>query len=155
MPKRVSFRRDAAGKEGLVMLGALRAVAAIISISMAASVGGGAAAQQRLDRDQLVGRWQGYEAFGGYRVQSEVLFFPDGTYQRWSALGSLMAMHRGAWEVMQNWVHFSPTDYEPKIYQGRPMAPPPSETWIVDAFDGTNIHATVGGMSEVSFRRVP
>ncbi|MCU4653383.1 hypothetical protein N8I71_11100 [Roseibacterium sp. SDUM158016] len=133
----------------------LDAIRAVLLAACVALVAGPAVGQQMLDAGRLAGRWQGYETvMGGATIGSEVIFFPNGTYQRLSVLGDLMAMQWGNWEVAQNWLHFYPTDYEPKTYLGRAMAPPPSETWIVDYFDGMRIHATIAGSSEVNFQRV-
>ena len=52
-----------------------------------------------------------------------------------------MTFQSGIYQVQGNWIHFEPTDYEPKVYLGIAQAMPPSETWVVDMFTGSYIHA--------------
>jgi hypothetical protein len=137
---------------GTAARGALRSLVLVATVALGGMAG--PAIGQGLDPAALVGTWRGYELTGGYQIGSEVIFFPNGGYQRISALGQLMTLQTGNWSVVQTWIHFSPTDWEPKEYEGRRLSPPPSETWQVDHFDGMSIHATIGGMSEVSFQRV-
>lgn len=119
---------------------------------IAVAAGGGAAAQALSEAD-LVGVWRGQERTQGMTIAGEVIFFPDGTYQRTAVLGQLMTAQSGIYRTAENWVHFQPQDYEPKVYLGIPQYPPPSETWVVDGFDGRHIHATVG-ITEISYDRV-
>lgn len=47
----------------------------------------------------------------------EVIFFPNGTYSRAHVAGSLMTRDVGTYAVVQNWIRFQLTNYEPKYYR--------------------------------------
>jgi hypothetical protein len=126
----------------------MRIAAALAAIAFA----GAAAAQPAIDADDLVGVWRGAEATAGVVIDSEVIFFADGRYQRMNMLGQLMNYVAGDYRLTGNLVHFEPKDYEPKVYLGVPQYPPPSDTWVIDAFDGRHLHGTVG-QSEILFER--
>jgi hypothetical protein len=107
-----------------------------------------------LSAQNLVGVWRGQEvsAIGTWAV--EVIFFPNGTYTRAAVVGSLMTRDVGTYQIVQNWVHFRLSDYEPKVYMNRPMSRPMSDTWVVTRFDGRFLQATVGGSSVVRVQRI-
>lgn len=119
---------------------------------VSACLAGAAAAQPAVTEADLIGVWRGVEIAGGLVIAGEVIFFPDGHYQRVNVLGQLMNYVEGNYEAAGNWLHFVPTDYEPKEYLGVPQYPPPTETWVIDGFDGRHLHATVG-QSEIVFER--
>lgn len=138
---------------GTQIMSTLRSAVVAATAAMGLGLAGGASAQQALDPAQIVGVWQGHEVAGGYSIGTEAIFFPNGTYRKTSVIGALMAYQSGNWAVAQNWLHLYPLDYGPRTYQGKAMHPPPSETWIVGYFDGTNLHATIGATSEISLQR--
>lgn len=84
----------------------------------------------------------------------EVIFFPNGTYSRAHVAGSPMTRDVGTYTIVQNWIRFQLTNYEPKYYMNRPMTRPMSDTWVVSRFDGRILQATVGGNSVVTVQRV-
>lgn len=130
----------------------MRHGAMVAALVVAGAMAGAAMAQQALRAADLVGVWRGYDRTGEMVIASEVIFFADGHYQRVNVLGQLMNYVTGDYRLAGNWVHFQPTDYEPKVYLGIPQYAPPSETWVVDGFDGHRLHAT-SGSSELAFER--
>ena len=113
----------------------------------------GVVAQAALSPAALVGKWQGVERTGPIAIAGQVLFFQNGTYQRYHVAGALQAIDTGSFQVAQNWIHFYVTDYQPKSYGGKPMAPPPSDTWVVNGFNGNALNATIGGATQVQYQR--
>ena len=113
----------------------------------------GVVAQAALSPAALVGKWQGVERTGPIAISGQVLFFQNGTYQRYHVAGALQAIDTGSFQVAQNWIHFYVTDYQPKSYGGKRMAPPPSDTWVVNAFNGNALNATIGGVTQVQYQR--
>ena len=113
-----------------------------------------AQAQTPLAPQTLSGVWRGQEQspIGTWAV--EVIFFPNGTYSRAAQGGNLMTRDVGTYTIVQNWIHFQLTNYEPKYYMNRPMTRPMSDTWVVSRFDGRILQATVGGSSVVTVQRV-
>lgn len=84
----------------------------------------------------------------------EVIFSSNGTYSRAHVAGSLMTRDVGTYTIVQNWIRFQLTNYEPKYYMNRPMTRPMSDTWVVSRFDGRILQAMVGGNSVVTVQRV-
>jgi hypothetical protein len=113
-----------------------------------------AQAQTPLAPQTLSGVWRGQEQSPIGPMAVEVIFFPNGTYSRAHVAGSLMTRDVGTYEIVQNWIHFRLTNYEPKYYMNRPMTRPMSDTWVVNRFDGRILQATVGGNSVVTVQRV-
>jgi hypothetical protein len=109
---------------------------------------------QALSPQNIAGVWRGQEmsSIGTWSV--EVIFFPNGTYTRVAVAGSLMTRDVGTYQIVQNWIHFRLSDYEPKVYMNRPMSRPMSDTWVVNRFDGRFLQATVGGGSVIRVQRV-
>lgn len=102
----------------------------------------------------LAGVWRGQEVSPLGPMSVEVIFFPNGTYNRAHTWGSLMTTDNGAYQIVQNWIHFTLNDYQPKVYKGQTMTRPMSDTWVVGRFDGRFMQATVGGNSTVTVQRV-
>lgn len=102
----------------------------------------------------LTGVWRGQEASPIGTMSVEVIFFANGTYSRSHVAGALMTRDVGSYSIVQNWIHFRLHDYEPKVYLGRVMSRPMTDTWVVNRFDGRNLQATVGGNSVVQVQRV-
>lgn len=132
---------------------ALRAVimAAIGAVLPAATP---TTAHAQLAPRALVGVWRGQERSPIGIMSVEVIFFGNGTYSRAHVAGALMTRDVGSYSVVQNWIHFQLRDYEPRYYQGRPMTRPMSDTWVITAFDGRTLQATVGGTSQIFVQRV-
>lgn len=110
--------------------------------------------QTAITPENLTGVWRGYVNAGGYEIGGEMIFQPNGTFRRMNWYGSLMAWASGPFTIAENWIHFEVDAYGPEIYQGVPQAAPPSETWMVDRFDGRSIDARVGSNAYVHFDRV-
>ncbi len=68
-------------------------------------------------------------------------------------LGPLRTWQTGPYRIAKNWIHFEVEDYEPKYYQGVFQYPPPSETWMVDFFDGRTIEGRIGQDSHFEYRK--
>ena len=83
-----------------------------------------------------------------------MIFKPNGTFQRTNWWNGLMTWAIGPYTIAENWIHFEIDSYGPDIYQGVPQAAPPSETWMVDRFDGQTIEARIGAEAVVQYRRV-
>ena len=113
----------------------------------------GVVAQAALSPAALVGKWQGVERTGPIAIAGQVLFFQNGTYQRYHVAGALQAIDTGSFQVAQNWIHFYVTDYQPKSYEGKRLAPPPSDTWVVSGFNGNALAATIGGVTQIQYQR--
>jgi hypothetical protein len=113
----------------------------------------GVVAQAALSPAALVGKWQGVERTGPIAIAGQVLFFQNGTYQRYHVAGALQAIDSGSFQVAQNWIHFYVTDYQPKSYGGKRLAPPPSDTWVVNGFNGNPLAATIGGATQIQYQR--
>jgi len=128
---------------------AVRAVLGALSVAATFS-----AAHAQLAPQALVGVWRGQERSPIGLMSVEVIFFANGTYARAHTAGALMTRDVGAYSVVQNWIHFQLRDYEPKYYLGRPMTRPMSDTWVITAFDGRTLQATVGGTSQIFVQRV-
>ena len=124
--------------------------AAVGALSTAAAP----AAHAQIAPQQLVGVWRGQERSPIGVMSVEVIFFGNGTYSRAHVAGALMTRDVGSYTLTQNWIHFQLRDYEPKYYLGRPMTRPMSDTWVITAFDGRTLQATVGGTSQVVVQRV-
>lgn len=112
-----------------------------------------AIAQAALSPAALVGKWQGVERTGPIAIGGQVLFFQDGTYQRYHVAGPLQTLDTGSFQVAQNWIHFYVMNYEPKWYGGKRLAPPPSDTWVVNGFDGGHLNAAIGGVTQLQYQR--
>jgi hypothetical protein len=110
-------------------------------------------AQTALSPAALIGKWQGVERAGPIVIAGEVLFFANGTYQRHHVAGPLQTLDSGSFQVVQNWIHFYVMDYAPKTYGGKRMAPPPSDTWVVNGFNGAALNATIGGATQLQYQR--
>ena len=121
--------------------------------AVAAMIGSEAEAQVAITRRSLTGVWQGGVTTGGYTFVGEVIFKPDGTYQRMHAYGDLRHWTIGPYSIAQNWVHFEVDDYGPKYYLGVYQYPPPTETWVVSAFDGRTIEGTIGDAAWFRYRK--
>ena len=126
----------------------------MIALAAALLIGAtGAGAQQALDPGQLVGVWQGYEQTGDLVILAEVQFFDNFTYQKVVTVAGAYAFQSGEWSLAGNWLHFVPTDYEPKEVAGIRQHPPPSETWVVQHFDERGLIANVG-YTQMNYQRV-
>ena len=116
-----------------------------------AAPGARSALAQSLDPASLTGSWAGQEAYPQGTMQVGVLFFANGTYQRSHRIGPLMTWDKGRFSVVQNWIHFELEEFGPETFNGRPMHPMKSDTWIVTGFDGARLTATIGaGMVTVA-----
>ncbi|EEW25914.1 hypothetical protein [Rhodobacter ferrooxidans] len=124
-----------------------------LAVCTGVAVGVASRAQNTLSEADLVGVWQGAEITGDLVISGEVMFFPDGHYQRSHVLGQLMTMTSGPYRVAENWVHFAVDDYEPKWYAGVAQYPPPSETWVLEQFDGVQLSGSVG-ITRIDYHRV-
>ena len=110
-------------------------------------------AQAELSEAELAGVWRGYVKDAGFRINGELIFRRNGTYQRMHQLGQLMTWASGPYRIAENWIHFEVEDYESKRYLGVDQAPPPSETWMVDYFDGRQIEGRIGNSAQFSYRK--
>ncbi len=102
----------------------------------------------------LIGVWRGQEISPVGRMTIEVIFFRNGTYSRSARLGAFMTRDVGTYSIVRNWIHFRLRDYAPKVYRGRRLARPMSDTWTVQRFNGRHLQATVGGRNQVSVQRI-
>jgi len=100
-----------------------------------------------------MGVWQGIERTGSVSIAGEVIFQPNGTYRRMHRLGNLMTWASGTYSIAENWIHFEVEAYGPVYYLGVYQYPPPSETWMVDAFDGHSIDARIGGATVIHYEK--
>ena len=112
-----------------------------------------ASAQADLSAASLTGVWRGHVEQAGIGIEGELIFRRGGTYQRMHQLGQLMTWASGSYRIAENWIHFEVEDYEPKYYQGVFQHPPPSETWMVDYFDGERIEGQIGNSARFSYRK--
>lgn len=121
-----------------------------------AAVGGLAPAwaQEALTADMLVGVWRGVVSVGGTEIGGEVLFQPNGTFRRTNWWNGLMTWASGPFTIAGNRVHFEVDAYGPEIYLNQPMPRPPSETWMVDFFDGRMIEGRIGDSAAIRFERI-
>jgi hypothetical protein len=115
-----------------------------LAVALSPWTAGPAVAQSGLSPENLVGVWQGVERTGPVAVGGRLVMFANGTYERHHVLGALQTWDRGTYQLAQNWVHFNVQDYQPKEYNRAPMPPPPSETWMVNAFDGRTVEGRIG-----------
>ena len=115
---------------------------------------GARAAIKKLSVASLSGAWRGSETTGPLVIAGEVLFQRNGTYQRMHRLGELVTWASGPYSIAQNWVHFEVEDYGPEYYAGIRQYPPPSETWMVDRFDGRSLDARIGTETAIHYERV-
>lgn len=130
-------------------------VGGLLGIAASAALPGELCAQgTQLLPQTLAGSWRGLEVGPMGRIALSVVFFPNGTYRRTSQLRDLMGFDVGQYSIVQNWIHFTLSDYGPRIYKGRPMTRPMSDTWIVDYFDRNSLRASVGGTSMINIRRM-
>ncbi len=111
------------------------------------------AGAQTLHPGTLNGTWSGQERGPLGTMALGVIFLADGTYRRQHRLGDLLTFDTGTYQVVQHWIHFRLEDYGPRMYRGRPLTRPRSDTWAVSRFDGRLLRATVGGNSQVSIER--
>jgi hypothetical protein len=137
-------------RKALAALGAAAAAPFLALVWPSAEV----SAQVPLSQAALIGTWQGVERTGAISILGQVTFFPNGTYQRHHVLGALQTLDNGNYAVVQNWVHFYVMDYQPKEYNGRRMAPPPTDTWVLSAFDGRTLAGTIGGATVVQYQKM-
>jgi hypothetical protein len=112
------------------------------------------AAQIVISPASLIGIWDGVERTGQITIRGEVIFYPNGTYQRHHVLGALQTWDNGTYQVAQNWVHFNVQDYQPKVYNRVVQAPPPSETWMLNSFNGRVATGMIGAATFVQYRKV-
>jgi hypothetical protein len=125
-----------------------------IAGALAAFFLGKAQAQVPLSRRNLMGVWRGTIEAGGVVIGGEIIFQPNGTYRRSNVLGRLMSWASGPYTIAENWIHFEVEDYGPTYFQGVYQYPPPSETWVVESFDGQTIEARIGNVTRVHFEIV-
>jgi hypothetical protein len=138
-----------------LMLHRRELIAGFLGIVGGASMPGALRAQGlRLLPETLAGAWQGQEVGPLGTISVSVVFFPNGSYRRTNQPGDLMAFDTRQYSIVQNWIHFSLSDYGPRVYKGQPVTRPVSDTWIVDLFDGRHLRAGVGGNSVVNIRRM-
>jgi hypothetical protein len=130
-----------------------RAAASVAAFGLLVLAASAVIAQAALSPGALVGKWQGIERTGPIAIAGQVLFFQNGTYQRYHVAGALQTLDTGSFQVAQNWIHFYVTDYQPKTYGGKRMAPPPSDTWVVNGFNGNALSATIGGATQIQYQR--
>jgi hypothetical protein len=128
-------------------------VLAGLAMPLAGAWPGAAAAQLRITRRTLTGVWRGTVEVAGVSISGEVIFDLDGTYRRMHWLGQLRTWQVGPYSIANNWIHFEVDDYEPKFYQGVYQHPPPSETWMVDFFDGRIIEGRIGEQAQFRYRK--
>lgn len=100
---------------------------------------------QALNPAQLAGAWSGREASVVGAMSLQVVFFPDGRYQRVHRLGGLMTFDNGRYSVVQNWIHFELEQFGPDRYNGKPLTWPRSDTWVVHRFNGRFLEGSIGG----------
>ena len=115
-----------------------------VALLALAAPGARSALAQSLDPGSLTGSWAGQEAYPQATMQISVLFFANGTYQRSHIIGPLMTWDKGRFSVAQNWIHFELEEFGPETFNGRPMHPMKSDTWMVTGFDGATLTATIG-----------
>lgn len=126
----------------------LGGAATLLALAVA---GARSALAQSLDPGSLTGSWAGQEAYPLGTMQVSVLFFANGSYQRSHVIGPLMTWDKGRFSVVQNWIHFELEEFGPETFNGRPMHPMKSDTWMVTGFDGARLTATIGaGMVTVT-----
>lgn len=110
--------------------------------------------QLALTRRNLAGVWRGIEKTAGIVISGEVIFQPNGTYRRMHQFKQLMTWASGPYTIAENWIHFEVDAYGPVYYLGAYQYPPPSETWMVDQFDGQSISGWIGSASQIYYERV-
>lgn len=111
------------------------------------------AVARQLATADMLGVWRGTEESSTVLIAGEVVFYPNGTCARSFVAGDIAVFQSGTFEVQGLMIHFTPIDWEPKVYLGVPQARPPAETWFVDDDDGADIHARVGNTS-MNYRRM-
>jgi hypothetical protein len=144
----LSVRYDDRGRRTVSRRRLSGALGALLLALMAAAP----AEAQALRSAQLVGAWSGRESSLVGAMALQVVFFPDGRYQRVHRLGGLMTFDNGRYTIAQNWVHFELEQFGPDHFNGKPLTWPRSDTWIVHRFDGRFLEATIGG-AQVSISR--
>jgi hypothetical protein len=112
-----------------------------------------ASAQEVELPEQLTGVWQGTVIVGPYEIGGEMIFQPNGTFRRMNWLNGLMTWASGPYTIARNWIHFEVEAYGPEIYLNVPQPKPPSETWMVNFFDGRVIDATLADGTIIHFER--
>jgi hypothetical protein len=103
--------------------------------------------------ERLTGVWQGTVTVGPYDIGGEIIFQPNGTFRRTNWLNGLMTWASGPYTIARNWIHFEVEAYGPEIYLNVPQPKPPSETWMVDFFDGRVIDARLADGSVIHYER--
>lgn len=103
--------------------------------------------------ERLSGVWRGTVTVGPYEIAGELIFRPNGTFRRANWWNGLMTWASGPYTIARNWIHFEVEAYGPEIYMNMPQARPPSETWMVDFYDGGMLDATLADGSVIHFER--
>ena len=111
-----------------------------------------AEAQQALTAASLIGTWDGIERTGQLSIRGQVIFYPNGTYQRHHVLGALQTLDSGTYQVAQNWVHFNVQDYQPRQYNGVNQSMP-SDTWMLTSFNGRVAEGMIGAATFIQYQK--
>lgn len=84
--------------------------------------------ERKANAQALFGTWRAQvrTAFG--ICTSETVLMPDGQFSKTCRCGALLTWDRGTYAVGQGFVHFNIVDHQPKVYNGKRMTWPNSET---------------------------
>ena len=107
-----------------------QALILVVALVAAVTLWPGLTQAQPLPAENIVGLWRSQFPTPMGMGFSEVVFMPDGRFQKKVRAGELMTLDIGRYTVGQGYIHFDIEDHEPKTYMGQPMQWVKSETWL-------------------------
>jgi|WetSurMetagenome_2_1015567.scaffolds.fasta_scaffold04562_8 hypothetical protein len=76
----------------------------------------------------LIGIWRAHVDTPWGPGLAETILMPNGSFNKTFRAGDLMTWDVGKFSTGPGYIHFTIEDHEPKIYKGKPMSWPKSET---------------------------